>query len=425
MRLAGYCRVSTDHADQLNSLEAQQRYFTRYIVSREGWELFRIYADEGISGTGTRRRTEFRRMMEDAYEGKFDLIITKEVSRFSRNILDTIACTRELKSMGIGVLFLTDGINTLDGDAELRLSIMASIAQEESRKTSLRVKWGQTRQMEQGVVFGRSMLGYDVKNGALHINPEGADLVRLIFQKYAVEKKGTSVIARELKEGGYKTYHGNSAWSSSHIIKILKNEKYVGDLIQKKSYTPDFLTHEKKPNRGAEEKIVLHDHHAPIIDRALWQTVQQELVRRNRHRQSGGSNRYPCSGKIKCGLCGASFISRIRRTKSGTTQRWMCYTAAISGRDGCSIGRTLRNDTAVALFAQALEALKLDPAPILRQIAALLGDSASVELVESMLTGRKGSDALVKALLESIIVESDGSLRLKFRHLPHLFIFSE
>ena len=193
IKVASYCRVSTDKDDQANSFESQQRYFRAYIDRQPEWELYQIYADEGITGTSTKKRAAFNQMIADARMGKFERILTKEVSRFSRNILDTIAYTRELKALGVGVLFLNDGISTLEPDAELRLSIMGSIAQEESRKTSSRVKWGQTRRMEQGVVFGRSLLGYDVKDGRLTVNPEGAELVRLIFHKYGVEKKGTTV----------------------------------------------------------------------------------------------------------------------------------------------------------------------------------------------------------------------------------------
>ena len=209
--------------------------------------------------------------------GKFRLILTKEVSRFSRNILDTIAYTRELRALGVGVLFLNDGIDTREPDAELRLSIMGSLAQEESRKTSSRVKWGQTRRMEQGVVFGRSLLGYDVKEGRLTVNREGAEVVRLIFHKYGVEKKGSTVIARELREAGLRTHRGNAKWSGAHIVKILKNEKYVGDLVQKKTVTPDYLTHAKKYNHGEEELVILRDHHEPIVDRELFDVVQAEL----------------------------------------------------------------------------------------------------------------------------------------------------
>ena len=169
-KVAAYCRVSTDNEDQANSFESQQRYFRQYIERNPDWELYEIFADEGISGTNTKKRKEFNRMIACAKNGDFDLIITKEISRFARNTLDSIYYTRELKKHGVGVIFMNDNINTLDGDAELRLAIMSSIAQEESRKTSERVKWGQKRQMEQGVVFGRSMLGYDVEGGKMTIN---------------------------------------------------------------------------------------------------------------------------------------------------------------------------------------------------------------------------------------------------------------
>ena len=190
MKVAAYCRVSTDKEDQANSFESQQRYFREYIGRQPDWELYQVYADEGITGTSAKKRVAFQRMMHDARLHRFDLILTKEVSRFSRNILDTIAYTRDLRNLGIGVQFVNDGIDTLEPDSELRLSIMGSIAQEESRKISSRVKWGQTRRMEQGVVFGRSMLGYDVKDGKMTVNPQGAEIVRLIFHKYVHERKG-------------------------------------------------------------------------------------------------------------------------------------------------------------------------------------------------------------------------------------------
>lgn len=380
IKVASYCRVSTDKDDQANSFEAQQRYFKEYIDRQPDWELYEVYADEGITGTSTKKRTAFNRMINDAHMGKFRLIITKEVSRFSRNILDTIAYTRELKQLGVGVLFMNDAINTLEPDAELRLSIMGSIAQEESRKTSSRVKWGQTRQMERGVVFGRSLLGYDVKDGTMTINPEGAELVRLIFQKYGIEKKGTSIIARELREAGYTTYRGNTKWSNSHILKILKNEKYVGDLVQKKSITPDYLTHDKKRNHGEEELVVIENHHEPIIDRDLWNLVQCEMKKRDRHGAlgAGHSNRYVFSGKIKCGECGASFVARKRERKDGSYYKyWCCYTAINEGRRhldpqgnqvGCDIGKVIRDDLALDILNQVIATLKVDRKWIIRNV---------------------------------------------------------
>ena len=279
MRVAVYCRVSTDKEDQINSFESQKRYFAEIIGRRTEWELCGIYADEGVSGTSTAKRREFNRMMEDARAGRFDRIITKEVSRFARNTVDALTFTRELRGRGIGVEFVNDGINTLEPDAELRLAIMGSIAQEESRKTSSRVKWGQTRRMEQGVVFGRSLLGYDVKDGQLIINHEGARIVRKIYQWYVFGGMSSAGIAKRLTEEGIRTARGNREWNSGVVIKILKNEKYCGDLLQKKTVTPDYLTHQKRINRGQEAMVYLRDHHEPVIDRELWERARERMCR--------------------------------------------------------------------------------------------------------------------------------------------------
>lgn len=396
IKVASYCRVSTDQDDQANSFESQQRYFKEYIDRQPDWELYQVYADEGITGTSTKKRAAFNQMIADARLGKFQLILTKEVSRFSRNILDTITYTRELKVLGVGVLFMNDGISTLEPDAELRLSIMGSIAQEESRKTSTRVKWGQTRRMEQGVVFGRSLLGYNVKDGRLTVDPDGAEIVRLIFYKYGVEKKGTTVIARELREAGCRTHTGNVKWSAGHIVKILKNEKYVGDLVQKKTITPDYLSHAKKYNHGEEELVIIRDHHEPIIDRELWDTVQRELKKRNRNGElgAGHSNRYVFSGKIKCGECGASFVSRKKTRKDGSLyRRWSCYTATSEGLKrldgqgnevGCDIGKLLREELALDILRQSLATLRMDREGIIQNITALALEAIQMSEEETM-----------------------------------------
>lgn len=429
IRVASYCRVSTDKDDQVNSLQSQRRYFKEYIMRHPDWELYDIYADEGITGTSTKKRAEFNRMISDAYLGCFQLVITKEVSRFSRNILDAIRYTRELKALGIGVLFMNDGINTLEPDAELRLSIMGSIAQEESRKTSSRVKWGQTRRMEQGVVFGPSMLGYDVQGGKLKINSEGAELVKMIFYKYGIEKKGSGTIAKELQEAGYCTYAGNTKWSGSHIIKILKNEKYVGDLVQKKTITVDYLTHKRQYNHGEEELITIHGHHEPIIDRWLWNIVQEELVKRNRRGEPGAghSNRYAFSGKIKCGECGASFVSRTKTRKDGSSyKRWGCYTAANEGikhldalgnEVGCDVGKILRDSVARNMVMQAVQSLRMDTDRIIANVTAvaaeaiLIGENSckdSTEKLENEISRiMKKREAVLDAYLSQDISKED------------------
>lgn len=333
LKVAAYCRVSTDKDSQVNSLESQRRYFTDYINRNEEWTLVEVYYDEGVSGTSTLHRDGFNRMIDDAYAGKINLIITKEVSRFSRNVVDTLEYTRKLKEKGVGVVFINDNINTLERDGEMRLSIMSTIAQEESRKTSERVIWGQKRRMEQGVVFGRSMLGYDVKNGKMTINEEGAEIVRLIFHKYVNDGKGTHIIARELMEAGIKPMRVKE-WSNTVILRILRNEKYVGDLCQQKTFTPNYLTHKKKYNRGEKEKIYIKNHHEPIIDRITWEKAQEILATRTLtdEQKSRHSCRYWCSGKIVCGECGERFVSRTKKCKDGSIYKaWRCANNAKHG----------------------------------------------------------------------------------------------
>lgn len=404
MLVAAYCRVSTDKEDQANSFESQQRYFREYIDRQPDWELFAIYADSGITGTSTKKRAAFNRMIHDAQLHKFDLIITKEVSRFSRNILDSIAYTRDLKRLGIGVQFMNDGINTLEPDAELRLSILSSMAQEESRKTSSRVKWGQTRRMEQGVVFGRSLLGYDVKDGKMTINPEGAQVVRMIFDKYVHERKGTVTIARELREAGIKTLTGSVHWRNTVILKILRNEKYCGDLKQKKTYTPDYLTHQKKYNHGQEDFVFLRDHHEPIISRELWEEAQREISRRDLDGaiSAGHGNRYPLSGKIKCSLCGQSFVSRTRKRRDGEKYKtWRCATATAEGKHhidpagnpvGCDMSYQIRDDAGLEMVKTAVSMLDLDTDAILSRVT----DAVTRVLESSQESGQINAEALKK-----------------------------
>jgi DNA invertase Pin-like site-specific DNA recombinase len=333
LKVAAYCRVSTDKDDQANSLISQRQYFADYITRHDDWSLIDVYYDEGISGTQTRKRVGFNDMIDEAMRGGIDLILTKEVCRFARNTVDTLSYTRKLKDNGVGVIFTIDNIDTRDSDGELRLTIMASIAQEESRKTSERVKWGQKRRMEQGVVFGRDMIGYTVRNGQLAINEEEVPIVRAIFHKYTNEEKGTHVIARELSEEGLRPKRVKK-WSNTVILRVLRNEKYVGDLCQKKTYTPNYLTHARKYNRGNEEMVYLKDHHEPIIDRDLWNRTQEELLRRapTEEMKSKHSNRYWCSGKLYCGLCGGRYVSRTKKLKNGTIYKaWRCYAGAIHG----------------------------------------------------------------------------------------------
>lgn len=335
VRASAYARVSTDKDDQANSFDSQVKYFGDYIQRQDGWNLVNVYSDEGITGTSTKKRDGFNSMIEAAMDGKIDLIITKEVSRFARNIEDAIKYTRMLKERNVDVVFVLDGIDTREPDFELKLAIFSAIAQEESRKTSERVKWGQKRQMEKGVVFGRSLLGYKVDKGKLYLVEEEAEIVRLIFHKYVNEGKGTHIIARELKEAGIKPYDPDGRarykndWSNTQILRVLRNEKYVGDLCQKKTYTKNYLDHKKRYNRGEEEMVYIKNHHLEIaiISRELWDATQEELERRTTtaEQKSKHSNRYWGSGKIFCGECGERFVSKAKKTSVGVSKSWHCH----------------------------------------------------------------------------------------------------
>jgi len=385
VRAAAYCRVSTDHADQANSLRSQQAYFLDYIRRRPGWELAGIYADEAASGTSIQRREGFHRMIRDAMAGEIDLILTKEVSRFARNTVDALEYTRRLKARGVGVLFINDNIDTRAGDGELRLTIMASIAQEESRKTSQRVKWGQRRRMEAGVVFGGdSTFGYTTRGGKLTVKADEARVVRLIYHKFLSEGKGAHVIARELSREGIPPPRSPSGvWSCATVRRILGNEKYAGDLLQKKSVTLDYLTHKRAVNRGQEEQVYLRDHHTPIVTRADYEAVQAELARRRAPQKDGSkySNRYWCSGKIRCGICRSRFVPRQSVRGNGQVYRvWGCRRRVEhgGGEDGCPM--RMLNDAAARFCVRfVLERLELDYAALAVEAAAGIRRARALE----------------------------------------------
>lgn len=425
LRVAAYARVSTDKDDQVNSLDNQRNYFTSYILNNNNWSLVEVYYDEGTSGTQTKKRIGFMQMIEDAKNGEIDLIITKEVSRFARNTVDTLSYTRLLKKYGVGVMFTLDNIDTRQSDGEFRLTIMASIAQEESRKTSQRVKWGQKRQMEKGVVFGRDLLGYTVCDGNLKINEEEVPVVKAIFNKYTNEGKGTHVIAQELLKEGMRPKR-IALWSNVVILRVLRNEKYVGDLLQKKTYTPDYLTHSKKYNHGEEEMIYLKDHHEPIIDRVLWERTQEELKRRSpsNEQKAKHSNRYWCSGKLRCAECGNRFVSRTKKLKNGDQYKaWRCHSAANHGAlkedadgnyIGCSNGsindRSLKTGMSycISLIQSEKDSIKkdiLDEIKVIQKISDPKVDAKKIKKKIEQLEVKKRK--AIDLVLEEMISKED------------------
>ncbi len=383
LNVAAYARVSTDKDDQINSLESQKRYFEAMIQANPEWNFVGIYADEGITGTSVKKRLMFQKLIADALSGKIDLILTKEVSRFARNTVDTLSFAQELKRHGVYVYFTTDHLNTMNDEDDFRLTIMAGVAQEESRKTSKRVKWGQQRRMESGVVFGNnSIYGFDLRHGKLTVIPQEADVVRRIFHLYTNEGKGSYVIARELNSWGV-TPPRSWNWSEAMVRRILHNEKYVGDLLQKKFCTVDYLNHTKIPNRQIEQQIYLRDHHEAVIDRALWNRTQQELEKRSRACGSTEkySNKYWCSGKITCGYCGSKYGSKLYR-KNGhpAIHQWVCREKNNNGRKqaapgGKTVGcdnKTLHEKVLHTVMQQVLFQFREESQPWLEELAGTL-----------------------------------------------------
>lgn len=301
-RVAGYARVSTDTDDQATSFEAQVNYYTKYIKMRDDWEFVDIYTDEGITATNTKNREGFNRMIEDALNGKIDLIITKSVSRFARNTVDSLTTVRKLKDKGIEIYFEKENIWTLDSKGELLITIMSSLAQEESRSISENTKWGKRKRFAdgKGSVGYSSFLGYDKD---FKVNEEQKKIVQLIFNMF-IAGYSCPYIRAYLNDNSIRTPTGRGRWHTSAVQSILENEKYKGDALLQKSYTKDFLNKKRYKNNGEIPQYYVEDHHEAIIDKNVFDYVQYELNRRK-----GIVIRNDCvlSGRIRCAECGGVY----------------------------------------------------------------------------------------------------------------------
>lgn len=325
-RVAAYARVSTDQDEQLSSYEAQVEFYTRYIYGNPEWEFVAVYTDEGISGTNTKKRDGFNRMVADALSGKIDLILTKSISRFARNTVDTLTTIRQLKAEGIEVYFEKENIYTLDSKGEIMLTIMSSLAQEESRSISENVTWGKRRSMEEGKVsFAcKHFLGYEKdSDGQPRIVEEEAEIIRSIYKMF-LDGKTARTIADSLTGRGIPTPAGKKVWSVSTIMSILQNEKYKGDALLQKTYTADFLTKKVRKNKGELPQYYIENSHPAIIDRETFDLVQKEIerrrpVRRQLHRSS------PFNAKIVCGDCGGFYGRKVWHSGSKYEKSiWRC-----------------------------------------------------------------------------------------------------
>ena len=317
-RVAAYARVSTDSDEQLTSYEAQIDYYKNFIKNKPDWEFVHVYSDEGISATNTKNREGFNEMIKDALDRKIDLIITKSISRFARNTLDTISYTRKLKAKGIEVYFEKENLWSLDEKTEFLLTIMASMAQEESRSISQNVTMGKRWGMKEGRVSWAysNMLGYTKENGKIMVVENEAILVRKIYQLFLREGKTCSGIAEYLKEKGIPTPSGNSCkWTKNTINSILRNEKYKGDALLQKTYTADYLEHKVEKNRGHLPQYYVENSHPAIIDKEEWEIVQAELMRREQIGAAYSGNSI-FSSKLICGDCGGFYGRKIWHSTS-------------------------------------------------------------------------------------------------------------
>ncbi len=325
-RVAAYARVSTNSDEQKTSYEAQVSYYTDYIRAKPDWEFVRVYADKGITGTSTRKREQFNDMVEDALAGKIDLIITKSVSRFARNTVDSLTTIRLLKEHGVEVYFEEQNIYTLDSKGELLLTIMSSLAQEESRNISENVTWGQRKRFADGKVSMpyKHFLGYRKgENGEPEIVPEEAEIVRRI---YGLFLKGQTPygIKTTLEADGIPTPAGKKRWQSATIVSILTNEKYKGDALLQKTFCTDFLTKKMKINEGEVPQYYVENSHPAIVTAETFDMVQEEIERRRQAgRQHNGTSCF--SGKIFCGCCGEMYGSKVwHSTDKYRRVIWQC-----------------------------------------------------------------------------------------------------
>lgn len=337
--VAIYARVSTEHEAQISALENQVEWYRPILAARPDWTLTAQYIDEGITGTSAEKRPQFMKMIEDAKRKKFDMIITREVSRFARNTVDTLQFTRILKEYGVEVFFINDNIKTFDGDGELRLTIMATLAQDESRKTSIRVKAGQQTSMQNGVLYGNgNILGYDRVGKELVINPEQAKTVRMIFDMY-LSGMGVTKIQYELEKAGRLTSTGKTKWFASYISHMLKNSFYCGIITYHKEYTPDYLKQKKMKNYGALDYLQVTGTHTPIITVEEFEKVQAIMKSRTRKNpnqkgngRTGAKPHTTVWGRLLICQCGKKFNQHFHnRADRERGVDYQCYTAVNRG----------------------------------------------------------------------------------------------
>lgn len=370
LKVAAYCRVSTDHEEQQNSYTAQKSHYKELIEKNTNWKFAGIFADEGISGTNTKNRTDFNNMIEACKNGKIDLIITKCISRFARNTVDCLTYIRLLKELNIPVIFEKENINTMDSVGEFVITLLGSLAQEESRNISTNIKWSIEKQFEKGIMRVPRLFGYDKdENGDLVINPVTSKVVKKIFTLYA---NGESIqrIIDNLRNSEIKSPMGNELWSKRTIKSLLTNEKYCGDAILQKYYRPDFLTGKSKINNGEVKKYFVEGSHPGIISKEIFNMVQEELKRRSTIEKKSEkckksttgkySSKYALTEILECAECGKPYRRQIWSAYETPRTVWRCFNRLEYGKKNCKHSPTLDEQNIEIAVTKAIQHLLKD-----------------------------------------------------------------
>lgn len=399
LRVAAYCRVSTDSDEQASSYEVQVEHYTQFIQKNPEWKLAGIFADDGISGCNTKNRSEFNRMIEECMAGRIDMIITKSISRFARNTLDCLKYIRELKEKNIPVFFEKENINTMDSKGEVLLTIMASLAQQESQSLSQNIKLGLQYRYQNGEVQvnHNRFLGYTKdEDGHLIIEPVEAEVVKRIYREY-LEGGSLLQIGRGLEADGILTAAGKAKWRPETLRKILQNEKYIGDALLQKTYTVDFLNKKRVQNNGIVPQYYVENSHPPIIPRDLYMRVQEEMVRRanlhsgEKRKKRVYSSKYALSSIVYCPKCGDIYRRIAWNNRGKHSIVWRCCTRVEHGPTACD-APTIQESELQAAVVQAINlalgnrdsmmtVLQENVERVIRQ-----EDESSVEGIETKLT---------------------------------------
>lgn len=367
IRVAAYCRVSTDDDDQLGSFESQKLYYEEKIFANKEWVSAGIFADEAITGTKVDKRDGFQAMIQKCKDGEIDLILTKSISRFARNTLDTLQYVRMLRERNIAIFFEKENINTLDMNGELLLTIMSSLAQQEVESLSANVKMGLKMKMKRGEMIGfNGCLGYDYNpdDKTLSVNEEEADIVRFIYDMY-IQGYGTTTIAKRLIELGKKNKKGEVSWHTHGVMGIIKNEKYKGDILLGKTFTTDPISKRRLANMGEEDQFYIRDHHEAIVSREIWDEAEQIRLKRSVNKvveTTGNRERYTrqyaFSSMCECAFCGDKLTRRTLHSNSQYEKPvWKCMNATKHGISNCPNCKSIDENILEGAFLEAFSLL--------------------------------------------------------------------